>query len=129
MIIYNIYLINIFDGSWHWKSHHHLQTIHPTLILFQNHQAELCTTSVAVPELSLGFQIWGSWCNRQSISLSVLISEIPNSRGAKGQLISKAIFVFLTSSKKQTKMIWLDLLYHNYDITSQIIFVRFFGRS
>ena len=42
----------------------------------------------------------------------------------KGQLISKAIFVFLTSSKKRTKKILLVISSY-YDITSQIIFVRF----
>ena len=47
---------------------------------------------------------------------------------AKGQIISKAICVFLTSPKKRTKKS-KNLTRHYNDISSQIFFVRFFGES
>ena len=46
----------------------------------------------------------------------------------KGQIISKAIFVFLTSPKKRTKKIKKLTCYY-YDISIQIFFVRFLGES
>ena len=46
----------------------------------------------------------------------------------KGQIISKAIFVFLTSPKKRTKKL-KNLTCYYYDISSQIFFVRFLGES
>ena len=49
-------------------------------------------------------------------------------RLSKGQIISKAIFVFLTSPKKRTKK-WKKLTCYYYDTLSQIFFVRFFGES
>ena len=48
-------------------------------------------------------------------------------RLSKGQIISKAIFVFLTSPKKRTKK-WKNLTCYYYGISSQIFFVRFFWR-
>ena len=47
---------------------------------------------------------------------------------SKGQMISKANCVFLTSPKKRTKK-WKNLTCYYYDISSQIFFVRFFGES
>ena len=46
----------------------------------------------------------------------------------KGQIISKANCVFLTSPKTRTKKL-KNLTCYYYDISSQIFFVRFFGES
>ena len=73
-------------------------------------------------------------CKGQKISETIFLwlpknqLKICHNFFPKGQIISKANCVFLTSPKKRTKK-WKNLTCYYYDISSQIFFVCLFGES